>query len=274
MNYRFENIDDAKKELSKLIKQLEKQSKVLSDHLHQVGNKNEGVEQVFKFENEIMKAISGKAKLLPVKSEHQLIRTYRKMLLHVVSSIEDNQITDKTVDEYQYTLNKIAELSFRFGVIFKDSKSKFTLFENLRNIIRNIVGILLGDKYIDLAQMTVPAFHITYDFKTRDRDNITDKGYIKQFVLDVIDELGMKVLHGPNMMEGSKKNPGVTAFTVIDFSHIAIHTFVLPHNLENEVFMDIFSCKPYDKDKVIKMIEKHFNVEKNKVNLEVLSFGE
>ena len=38
--------------------------------------------------------------------------------------------------------------------------------------------------------------------------------------------------------------------------------------------MDIFSCKPYDKEKVLESIEKEFNVKKEKVNYEVLSFGE
>lgn len=123
-------------------------------------------------------------------------------------------------------------------------------------------------------QMSVPAFHITFDFKTRDREKITNKKFIKSFILNTIRKLGMHILHGPNLMKGVPENPGLTAFAVIDFSHIAIHTFILPYGLENEVFIDIFSCKPYDKEKVIESIKKEFNVEKHKINYEVLSFGE
>lgn len=63
--------------------------------------------------------------------------------------------------------------------------------------------------------------------------------------------IGMKILEGPIVVEGLPGNPGWTGFVVIDKSHIAIHTF----SEGNKVSVDVFSCKPFEKD----IVEERLN---------------
>jgi len=64
--------------------------------------------------------------------------------------------------------------------------------------------------------------------------------------------IGMKILAGPYVVEGVPENPGWTGFTIIDKSHISIHTFYEG----NKVSVDVFSCKTFDEGIVFRYLEK------------------
>ncbi len=64
-------------------------------------------------------------------------------------------------------------------------------------------------------------------------------------------EIGMKVLSGPYIVEGSPDNPGWTGVVIIDKSHIAIHTF----DLKSLISIDIYSCKPFDGEAVLRYLK-------------------
>jgi len=78
---------------------------------------------------------------------------------------------------------------------------------------------------------------------------------ISKFIRTVAQKVKMNILHGPVLQEGLPENPGITAFAIIDFSHISVHTF----SKHNEVFVDIFSCKPFDYAELIAFIKTFFD---------------
>jgi S-adenosylmethionine decarboxylase len=54
---------------------------------------------------------------------------------------------------------------------------------------------------------------------------------------------------------------GISGFVIIAESHISIHTF--PEKLYLSV--DVFSCKPFDADKVIRDITEIFEIKKSEI---------
>ena len=69
----------------------------------------------------------------------------------------------------------------------------------------------------------------------------------------LIKELDMKILSGPYVTQCSDKdNEGFTMMTAITTSHIILHTWDTGH-----FQLDIYSCKKYDKDTVLKILENH-----------------
>jgi S-adenosylmethionine decarboxylase len=69
---------------------------------------------------------------------------------------------------------------------------------------------------------------------------------VEQVLTSLPHEIDMQILEGPIIVEGLSGNPGWTGFVIIDKSHIAIHTF----REGNKVSVDVFSCKPFKRDKV------------------------
>ncbi len=78
-------------------------------------------------------------------------------------------------------------------------------------------------------------------------------------------EIGMKILAGPIVVEGDPENPGWTGVVVIEKSHMAIHTF----EKGCKASIDVFSCKTFEKEKVLRYLEKRIPF--RKVNVRMLT---
>ena len=142
MNYRLKNICEVNNELKIQLKKLNAQSEELSNTIHKISVSDEGLEKTLKVESEIMTAITTKAKLLP-NNRNQLGHSFSQIIQFVIDQIDSNKITNNTVEKDQLLFNKIADLSYRFESFYKDNKEQFMLFENIRNLLRNLAGILL-----------------------------------------------------------------------------------------------------------------------------------
>ena len=100
-------------------------------------------------------------------------------------------------------------------------------------------------------------------------DGVLRRRIGKETVFQVLSELpaeiGMRVLAGPLVVEGRPENPGWTGIVVIDKSHIAIHTF----DDGDKASIDVFSCKPFDKEAVLRYLERRIPFAK--VNIRMLT---
>ena len=76
-------------------------------------------------------------------------------------------------------------------------------------------------------------------------------------------EIDMRIMSGPHIVKGAEENPGWTGFVIIDKSHTAIHAF----DEGNRVSIDIFSCKPFAGDKVLRYIRERIRFKKLKVQI-------
>lgn len=93
--------------------------------------------------------------------------------------------------------------------------------------------------------MRSPRYHLILDVSACQPERLTDAAGLEQFLKELVEDIGMHVLKGPVTAVGIPENPGLSCFVIIDYSHISIHTFTE----YNEAMVDIFSCKPFDKEK-------------------------
>ncbi|WP_328465987.1 S-adenosylmethionine decarboxylase [Actinoplanes sp. NBC_00393] len=72
---------------------------------------------------------------------------------------------------------------------------------------------------------------------------LDDDQALTTFMRDLVDRIGMTVIAGPLVAteQGPPEKAGKSAVVILAESHAAIHTY--PHL--REIFVDIFSCKPF-----------------------------
>jgi len=82
-----------------------------------------------------------------------------------------------------------------------------------------------------------------------------DKEQLSEWCKNVISDVGMKLIGGPLVVYSDMKgNEGYTAVAILDFSHLAIHTWdnISPALIE----FDLFSCKDFDINLVMKRLDE------------------
>jgi len=96
--------------------------------------------------------------------------------------------------------------------------------------------------------------HLIIDGVLKER---IDGNKVESILRELPGKIDMSILEGPVVVKGVPENPGWTGFVIIDKSHIAIHTF----DETNEISIDVFSCKHFDKEKVKEYLTTNFDFE-------------
>lgn len=110
-------------------------------------------------------------------------------------------------------------------------------------------------------------YHITVDGYKIKKKLLNDKKLIEKVTRDLVKICEMKILHGPVVIQGVPENPGLTCFTIIDFSHISIHTFTDV----GEMCVDVFSCKDFNFGKARDYIQKAYQISDKEIEYREVS---
>jgi S-adenosylmethionine decarboxylase len=101
------------------------------------------------------------------------------------------------------------------------------------------------------------------------RGDVSSSEFLKVFLAELASCVEMHILAGPLIAEGHPDNPGMTGFVVVDYSHISIHTFTA----HDEALIDIFSCKPYNKDAVRGLLRARCSTEASVIREQEVHWG-
>ena len=83
----------------------------------------------------------------------------------------------------------------------------------------------------------------------------TDPVYIKDWKERLVKSIGMKILDGPHALyHDMPGNRGLTAVTIIETSHIALH--VWDEDSPGLVRLDVYSCAEFEISKILEAIEE------------------
>jgi S-adenosylmethionine decarboxylase len=103
--------------------------------------------------------------------------------------------------------------------------------------------------------------HLMLDGYGCDEKVLQDMNFIYNFLDEYPDQMDMTKIMPPYVFRYNGTVPedwGVSGFVLIAESHISIHTFPEKQYLS----LDMFSCKPFDTDKAVETIQKHFRIRK------------
>ena len=103
--------------------------------------------------------------------------------------------------------------------------------------------------------------HLTIDASGCDRRRLANQTLVYDILNRLPGNLSMTKMSLPHVvkwMDPGATIEGISGFVMIAESHVSIHTF--PE--KDYVFIDIFSCKPFDIDHAVELLVKAFDAKK------------
>lgn len=116
--------------------------------------------------------------------------------------------------------------------------------------------------------MKQPRYHIICDLSGCN-EKIKNSKAVREFLEEVVKRVNMSILEGPIIAEGIDENPGVSGIVIIDFSHISVHTF----SKYNEALIDIFSCKPFERNPLVDYCFEFFEADRDTSRVKEVWWG-
>jgi S-adenosylmethionine/arginine decarboxylase-like enzyme len=105
--------------------------------------------------------------------------------------------------------------------------------------------------------------HLLLDCSGCNPDAITSYEVIYEFTKSLVIDIDMVAYGEPQIVNfGSGNKAGYTLVQLIETSNICAH-FV---NETNDMYLDVFSCKPFDVDKVISCVNAFFQPKNIRTN--------
>jgi len=99
-------------------------------------------------------------------------------------------------------------------------------------------------------------YHLLLDCSGCNHEKIANRDNIYQFVKQLVEDIDMVAFGEPQIVDfGSGNKAGYTLVQLIETSNICAH-FV---NENNTMYLDVFSCKPYNDEVVIDLVEEYFD---------------
>lgn len=98
-------------------------------------------------------------------------------------------------------------------------------------------------------------FHLILDCADGRRDAVTDGKLIADFARQLVKDIDMVAYGEPQVvLFGTGNKEGYTLVQLIETSNICGHFC----SESGDLYLDVFSCKPYDKEVVKQLAEKYF----------------
>lgn len=116
--------------------------------------------------------------------------------------------------------------------------------------------------------------HLLIDAFECNLEKINNKKLIRRFLNTLVEKINMELLSPVKVYRAKKgeaegvssliKGSNLMGGAIITTSHISIHTFTADLGF----WMDVFSCKDFDEEKVIDLVEKEFECKTNTQSIE------
>ena len=101
-------------------------------------------------------------------------------------------------------------------------------------------------------------YHSVFDCWDCDRTAIQDKNTVRNFITTLVKDIDMVPIGNPQITQtavGQDDKEGFTAIQIIETSSITAH-FI---NSTGSLYLDVFSCKKFDREIVQMLIKQFFN---------------